>query len=169
MISRIFSAPNPGITQRTCGRLIGGGHTWGLPHALGGQHLRPQCWGIGGGSAGAAGLYFMGECGEGGWVPGGDVAPLSWWFSVGLVSASASSGNLSLLVWANSTVGRKMALISSTKTLYIVSCCWCVPQGPALWPSLWVRFRLNQHIQSCCLPLQNRQPTWRHCQVRRVV
>ena len=37
-------------------------------------------------------VYIRVEYGEDGWAPSGGVAQLSWWFSVGLVSASASSG-----------------------------------------------------------------------------
>ena len=43
-------------------------------------------------------MYYRGEYGKDSWVPTSGVAPLSWRFSVGPVSASASSGISSSLV-----------------------------------------------------------------------
>ena len=54
-------------------------------------------------------------------MPTGGIAPLSWRFLVELLSASASSGISSLLVWLDSTVGRTMASISPNDTLGIIS------------------------------------------------
>ena len=77
-------------------------------------------WGIGGGLAGATEVSVRDECDEDGWVPSCEVAPLSWWFLVGLVSASAIFGISSLLVWVKRTVGQTVVFISSTNTVYIV-------------------------------------------------
>ena len=72
-----------------------------------------------GGSDGATEESNRGECGEDVWVSSIGVAPFSWWFSVGLVLASASSVVLSSLVWVDSTVGRNMASVSPSVTSYI--------------------------------------------------
>ena len=54
-------------------------------------------------------------------MPTDGVAPLSWSFSGGLVSTSASSGILSSLVWEKITVGKTMLSIYPSETLCIIS------------------------------------------------
>ena len=75
----------------------------------------------GGVSAEANKVSSGGECGGGCWVLTGGVSTLSWWFYVGSVSASASSGILILSVWEKITVGRAVASISPSKTSSIAS------------------------------------------------
>ena len=50
-----------------------------------------------GGSSEATTVYSGGECGGEGWMLTGSVTPLSWWFSGGLVSASANSKMFELI------------------------------------------------------------------------
>ena len=49
------------------------------------------------------------------------VAPLSWRFLVGLISALISFGILSSSVWEKSNFGRMLALISPSETSCIIS------------------------------------------------
>ena len=73
-------------------------------------------------------MSVRGECIEDGWESSGGVVPFSWWFFVGLVSASASSIVLSSLVWLNITSGWKMELIYPSYTSCIV---YSYPMCPA--------------------------------------
>ena len=56
-----------------------------------------------------------------GWVPTGDVAPLSWKFLVSLVLASEIYGILSSSMWEKIIVGRTMDSTSPSETSCIVS------------------------------------------------
>ena len=73
-----------------------------------------------GGSSIANEAFLRGECGEDGWVTCGGKAPLSQWFSVGLVLALVSFVNSSFPGWVNSVVSQTMALIASSETLCII-------------------------------------------------
>ena len=57
-----------------------------------------------------------GECREDGWFPSISKMPFSWWFSDGVVSASAISVELISLDWVESTVGQAIATVSSSET-----------------------------------------------------
>ena len=46
-----------------------------------------------------------GDCIEYGWIPIGDIAPLPWWFSAGVVSSLAISVGSTSSVWVNSSLG----------------------------------------------------------------
>ena len=58
----------------------------------------------------------MGECIDDGWVMSGSEAPLSWWFSAGVVLASARSAGSIFSGWLKSAVDREITSISSYKT-----------------------------------------------------
>ena len=70
--------------------------------------------GHGGDLSGVTKVYVRGDCGKYGWVLSGGEAPLSWWFSVGVVSALAISVDSSLTGWVKIAAGCTMELISSS-------------------------------------------------------
>ena len=76
-------------------------------------------------------------------MPRSGMAPLSWWFLVRLVSALASSGILSLLVWVKSTVGQTIASISSTKTSCIVSSLLMCPERSGVMAEIMGEFLVD--------------------------
>ena len=65
--------------------------------------------GRGGGTEEATNVSSGGECGGEGWALTSGVAPLSWWFSGGSVSALASSRISNLSMREKSTVGHAIA------------------------------------------------------------
>ena len=84
-----------------------------------------------------------GECGDNGWVPIYGMAPLSWRFSDGLVSASTSSGILSSSVWENSTVGWTMTSISPIETSCIIFCFLICPARSGVLAELKGEFSVD--------------------------
>ena len=88
-------------------------------------------------------MYVRGECGKVGWVQSGGVAPLSWWFLVGLVLASASSRIYRLLMYVKSNIGKKMMSISSNNTSYIISILLMCPAGSAMMDELVKKFTVS--------------------------
>ena len=73
--------------------------------------------GYGRGLSKATEVFSRGDYGKDGWMLTVGVVPLSWRFSGRSVSASASSGILSSLVWEKSTVGWTMSSNSPSETL----------------------------------------------------
>ena len=86
-------------------------------------------------------------------MPSGGMVPLSWWFLVGSVLASASSVILIWLVWVKSTVDTTMELISSTKTSYIISSFLVCPAMSGLMAELMGKFPVDSsYSESPLLP-----------------
>ena len=81
-------------------------------------------------------MYVRGEYNKDGWVPSSGVAPLSWWFSIGLVSELASSVVSSSLVWLKSTVGRTMVSIFPSDTSFIIFILLMCPERSGMMDQL---------------------------------
>ena len=119
-----------------------------------------------GGSSIANEAFLRGECGEDGWVTCGGKAPLSQWFSAGVVLSSTSSLGSILSVWVRALLishSRWYLLLQPRASIVGFG---CVPQVMACWPSSWASFWTTRHIMSCRHSLQNCPPTWRHCSAR---
>ena len=67
--------------------------------------LTASTQGRSGGSSRETKESVRGECNEYGWVLCGGEAPLSWWFSAGVVLLLASTIGSSSLGWAKRSVG----------------------------------------------------------------
>ena len=81
-----------------------------------------------GGSSVATEASIRGVFSKYDWVPCGGKAPLSQWFSDGVVLLSVSSVGLILLVWLKISIGWVILLSSTSATLYICWISW-------MWPS----------------------------------
>ena len=110
-------------------------------------------WGRGGGLASEIKVSVRGECDKDGWVLSGSVAPLTWWFLVGSVSASVRSVVSRSLVWLKSTIGYEMALISPFKTLCICHSLLMCPVRSDVMAELMGKFTVKSaYSESSSLP-----------------
>ena len=88
-------------------------------------------------------MYSRSEYNKDVWVLTGKVVPLSWRFSMRLVSASARSEMFSLLLWDKSSIGQTILLVSPYDTSCIVSSFLMCPAGYVLLAMLWGEFSVD--------------------------